>query len=1160
MLNRRYSLLVLICMAMILGVSPTVCRSQETSVRVWEESVSLPTYLIGAPLTTPMFYHGRAYQGAQGHFYPYPVQDKLTYVRENKAYKILYLENKYVKIGVLPEIGGRVFYALDKTDNYKFFYSASVVKPGLVGMLGAWLDGGIEWNVIHHHRPSAYLPVPYKLEENPDGSKTIWIGELEINHRMRWNIGLTLHPDKSYLEAAWRLINETPASNSFLYFANFGVHGNPQYQIMFPPSTELGTYHSKTDFLRWPIADGRFQGVDFTGQDVSWWKTQVEWMSIFAHDCTEDWFGGYDHGKKAGVLYVADHHVSPGKKFWTWGAGEEGQMWDKILTEPADGSVMELMAGSYSDNEPDYSWIQPYEVKTVKQYWYPFQQIGVVKNANLKAAVNLEVNSQNVATIGFQTTAEYHNARVLLEAGDKTLFEEAIAIDPGKPFVKELALPADVSEKNLKVSLFDGKEELISYQPYQRKNPPIPTPAQPPPDPKEIKTNEETYLAGLRLEQFHNPGAEPYPWFEEVLKRDPGDARANTELGILFWKRGMFKEAEERLRVAVARVTHNYTRAREGEPLYYLGLVLKAQGKYDGAYNAFFDATWSYAWNSAGYYALAQLACMRGDFAEALGFLHRSLSTNALNAQALDLKAVVLRKMGRPAEAGKMATAALAVDPLDVWATRELSLARNEQPQLIYFTLDRWNDDVQPYLVKDPDEIKAAVKIADVQPYLEMAVSLANAGLWEEGISVLEEFVNAYPDKSRVYPMAYYWLGYLNEKAGKAQEASHYYDLARQMPADYCFPFRVEEIAVLNQAMENNPSDARAPYYLGNLLDDRQPKEAIKAWERARSLDAKFPMVYRNLADAYAWTEQDYNKAIGSLETAVSLQPLPKFLAELDELYEKAGVSPQKRLEALEKHQQAVNERDDALTREIRLYIELGNYDKALGLLLNGHHYTIWEGGRQYPALASYKDARLLKGRDYMKAGNYKEALKQYQAALEYPESFSEGRPTDGGYAPVIDYFIGTAYQALHNANMAKTYFEKAAALPSKVYDPSFETRGHEPEILYYRACADQKLGRAAEAAQIYDNLITLGQEAIRNSGIERPDYFAKFGERGSKAVREAQGHYILGLGHLGSGKWQEAKAELEQAVKLNVDHLEAKFQLSILADKGEPERAAHLM
>jgi len=808
MWNNKSTLQLPVFAVLILSLSATACRSGGYAVRAWEEEVALPTYLIGEPLTTPMFYHGRAYQGAQGHFYPYPVQDKLTYVRKDKVYKMLYLENRYVKIGVLPEIGGRVFYALDKTNNYKFFYSASAVKPGLVGMLGAWLDGGIEWNIPHHHRPSAYLPVQYKLENNPDGSKTIWVGEMEINHRMRWVVGLTLYPDRSYLEATFRLINQTPASNSFLYFANVGVHANSDYQVIFPPSTEIGTYHSKTEFVRWPIADGRFQGKDFSGQDVSWWKTHVDWISIFAHECTEDYFGGYDHGKKAGVIYIADHNISPGKKFWTWGSGEEGKMWDKLLTEEADGPVMELMAGSYSDNQPDYSWIQPYEVKTVRQYWYPFQQLGIVKNANLKAAVNLEVTPAHIARMGFQSTAEHRDARVTLVAGGKSLFEQAISIDPGRPFLKE---------------------------------------------------------------------------------------------------------------------------------------------------------------------------------------------------------------------AEKAASAALAVDPLDLWARRERAKTGKEEPHPFYFAPDTWND--------------------DVQLYLEMAVAMASAGLWEEGASVLEELAGAYPDKSRINPMVYYWLGYLKEKAGRQQEASRSYELAGKMPSEYCFPFRVESIAVLNQAMEKNPKDARAPYYLGNLLYDRQPAEAIKVWEKARSLDDKFAMVHRNLADAYAWTEGDYRKGIESLEIAVSLQPHPKFLAELDELYEKAGA------------------------------------------------------------------------------------------------------------APVIDYFIGSAYEGLGDAKFARASFEKSAAVPSAAFAASRSSRSYAPEILYYRGCSLRKLGRTAEAGQIFDGLIKSGQEALRSSGTSRPDYFAKFGERESRETQLAQGHYVLALGYLGNGRRQEAKAELEKAIKLNGNHLEAQYHFAALSE-----------
>ncbi len=1110
-----------------LGLLTQGVLAQPPAVKAWEEQVSLPTYEIGAPLTVPQFYHGRAYQGAQKHFYPYPVQDKLTYVRKDESYKMLYLENKYIKIGILPEIGGRLFYALDKTNNYKFLYSASVVKPGLVGMLGAWLDGGIEWNVPHHHRPSVYMPVQYQLADNADGSKTIWVGEMELNHRMRWLIGLTLRPDKSYVEGTFKLINATPVANSFLYFANFGVHASPDYQVIFPPSTEVGTYHAKTDFVRWPIADGDYRGIDFTGQDISWWKNHIQMNSIFAHDCIEDWFGGYDHGKHAGVIYVADHNVSPGKKFWTWGAGEEGQMWDKLLTEPQDGAVMELMAGAYSDNEPDYSWIQPAEVKVVKQYWYPFQNIGVVKNANLKAAMTLEIRAGNTAFIGLQATSEYPHAKVMLSAGNQTIYEENITVAPGQGFTKEIKLPKDVRIESLRLALFDGTDELISYSPYQRKNLPLPMPAQPPPAPSKIKTNEETYLAGLRLEQFFNPAAEPYPWYAEVLKRDPGDEKVNAELGILYWKRGMFKEAEEKLRAAVGRLTHNYTRPKDGEPLYYLALTLKAQGKNEEAYKLFYAATWSYAWSSSSYYELAALACMQRDFPKAIEFLDRSISTNTSNANALDLKATVLLKLGKGAAAAAVAATALALDPLDVWALREQKRSGGGENYRL--------------------ALAAHFDSNDIQPYLETVVRLADAGLWSDGIELLKQVIDAYPDKSAVYPMVYYWLGYLNERAGNEQEAMISYNLASRMPADYCFPFRVESIEVLRRAMAKNPNDARAPYYLGNLVYERQPKEAVRLWETARSLDSGFAMAHRNLADAYAWSEQDFRKAIKSLERAVALDPNPKFLAELDELYEQAGVAPLKRLESLEKHPQAVADRDDSLTRLIRLNIQVGRYGKALDVLQSGHHYTTWEGGRDYSAHSSWEDAQLLSGHEARARKQYKEALKHYEAALEYPESFSEGRPVDGGKAPIINYYIGLVVEALGDAKGAKSFFEKTLAAPPRRFQASEAALAEASSIAYHRGCAALKLGRVEAAAQAFDALIKSGQEEIARKDSGAPDYFAKFGGGESQAVRVAQAHYTLGLGYLGAGKLSAAKAEFERAVQLNVNHLQATYQLASL-------------
>ncbi len=387
-------------------------------VRIAEEPLVIPTYPLGPADPHPMFYMNESYQGAQKRVYPYALQDHLLHDRVERTYTALTLENDFVRLGVLPELGGRWFTATDKTNQYDFIYQQHVIKPALIGMLGAWISGGVEWCAFHHHRNTTFMPVDYTLVDNADGSKTIWFGETERRHRMRWLIGLTLYPDRSYVEATIKFFNRTAQPNSILYWANVAVHVNDDYQVIFPPAVQVATYHSKIDFTNWPIANGVYRGHDYTGKDISWWKNSPVSNSFFAWDRHEDFMGGYDHGRQAGVVHVADHNIVCGAKLWEWGTGPVGRAWDNILTDE-DGPYAELMVGAFSDNQPDYSWIQPHEVKTIKQYWYPVRDIGGFKYANLNGAVNLELRAPEAAFVGFHTTARFRGAQVVVTKGDR---------------------------------------------------------------------------------------------------------------------------------------------------------------------------------------------------------------------------------------------------------------------------------------------------------------------------------------------------------------------------------------------------------------------------------------------------------------------------------------------------------------------------------------------------------------------------------------------------------------------------------------------------------------------------------------------------------------------------------------------------------------------
>jgi tetratricopeptide (TPR) repeat protein len=1062
-------------------------------VRMWEEDTVIPTYLIGDPEPNPIFYFGRQSQGAQGRVYPYPLYDNLTYKKTDKKYRIVYLENEYIRIAVLPEVGGRLFEGLDKTNHYNFIYRQHVIKPALIGLIGAWISGGIEWNIPHHHRATSALPVQYRLEANADGSKTIWVGELEMRSRMRWAVGYTLHPGKAYLDASLRILNRTPVVETMLCFANLAVHANENYQVLFPPGTQYGTYHSKREFTEWPIARGRYNGADFTkGVDVSWYKNHISSNSIFAWNYTDDFFAGYDHGKNAGTMSVADHHIVPGKKLWTWGNGPAGRQWDHILTDD-DGPYIELMVGAYSDNQPDYSWLQPYETKSFHMYWYPFRDIGGVKKANLDAAVNLDA-AGGTATFGFYTTAAHPSATVTLKAGGQVLSEEKVAIGPAKPYTKTVPVPPGTDEHDLRASITVDGRELVAYSPVRIKPEPMPKAVQPFGPPADMETVEELYLAGLRTEQFHAPGQDPLAYWQEALRRDPGDSRVNTVMGINYFKKARFAEAEQFFRKALDRAADRYTTPKDAEATYYLGLTLKAQRRFDEACETLYKATWNMAWRAAAYYETAEIAAMRGDYAPAAGLVDRSLEANAMNLRALTLKAAVLRHLGRGKEALEvLATAHRLTDPLDARLMAERWL------------LTRSATDLQA--------MNAAFKRFPATAE-ETAAEYLHAGLWKDGTDVLAQ-------ASPVSPVTSYYLAYFAAKMGDAAKASEYRAQAARMSPDYVFPFQYEAIDVLRAAIEANGRDARAPYYLGNLLYDWQPEAAQRYWEQSEALDGSFAIVHRNLALAYLHGSGGTERAIGELEKAVALErKYPLHFKELDELFEATAVDPAKRLALLEQNHRVVAQRDDSLAREISLKVALGRYDEAI-TLLTGHRFAVWEGTNLNVA-DDWANAHLLRGREHLAAKQYGEALTDFETAVRIPDNLPSAGRGGAGHAAEAAYWMGMALEGAGSAEKAKEAFTRASA--------GGESRGgrggrggmfFDPAQSFYRGLALKKLGRGDEAKTIFEGLL---RTSAAGAGANRN--------------RLLMAHYAAGLGNLGVGRTDEAKRELQAALAIDPAHV----------------------
>ncbi|MDX9866771.1 MAG: DUF5107 domain-containing protein [Kiritimatiellia bacterium] len=1076
-------------------------------VRVEEATVTLPTYPPGPYDKNPIFYTGRVYQGAQGRVYPYPLQDTLRDEKVDRTYTALRLENEYLEMTLLPEIGGRLFTFTDKNTGFDIFYRQSVIKPALIGMLGAWTSGGVEWNFPHHHRATTFMPVDYATVKNADGGKTVWIGETEIRHRMKWSIGLSMKPGRAVLEADCRFMNLQPFIESMLYWANVSVHCGTNYQVIFPPSCRIGMDHHKDFFTPFPMGrpDVTVDGI----ADLSWWKNfTADHRSIFAVDPDNAFLAGYDHGIGMGTAHVGNRHVLVGKKFFLWGNNPGGFVWDKVLTD-TDGPYLELMVGAYSDNQPDYSWISPYETRRCKQFWYPIKKIGGVTCANLDAAMNLQRLAPDKVLLGFNTTARVRRAKVTLQHGRET-FSEIIDIGPDTPWVSTLPVNPSLADRELTGILTapDGRE-LVRYTPVPDVQPPLPETVENPRPPAGYKTVEELYLAGLRLEQFHNGIVDPIPYYEEALRRDPDDLRVNLALGIRRAREAKYEEAERLLRRAVARATRNHTRARDAEPHYYLGVVLAARGKQDEAENEFWKAVWRDGFQRAGHMELAKLACRKGDYTEALERIDSALEVASASSKAHTLRGHILRKLGRRREAEAAFDQARKHDPLDYWSVTERCFLHNRGSRALATA-----------------DLRRGYRL---QELLEVVTDYGNLGAFEEAIELLAQAEEAKGPYAS--PLLKYYAGYYRLRQGNSGVARALFALAAQMPVDLCFPFRHEELAMLEQAAGLCPSDANTWYYLGNLTYYLEQRErGIDAWERAVALQPAHGLALRNLGFAYSRIPEKHGRAVTCYQAAVQADPQNVApVLELDKLQEKRGARATDRLAFLESRMGTVQRSDPAMLRLAYLYNETGQFDKALAILTT-RRFHVWEGAAALHQ--PFVDACLLRGLAQLEAGKAAAALMDFKAANTYPENLQAGRPGDAGQAPKVHYYMAQAYRELGQPVQAEAELRRA-----------LEGRVADGEMNYYRILALRGVGgkperEAAQAAGL--------RKAITE--LEKPleTYaYAKFGGENTPAERvthrAAVAAYLKGLLALAENRPEEAKACFGQALKERPDLLWAR-------------------
>lgn len=1077
-------------------------------VKVWKEIVTIPTYEIGKPEKYPIFLEKRVYQGSSGAVYPHPVIEHISDEKIDKEWEVVFIENDYLKIMVLPALGGRVQMAYDKVRQRHFVYYNHVIKPALVGLTGPWISGGIEFNWPQHHRPSTYDPVDFRIEENSDGSKTIWVSELERMFRTKGMAGFTLYPDKAYLEIKVQLYNRTPHPQTFLWWANPAVKVNDHYQSVFPPDVNAVFDHGKRAVTEFPIAKGEYYKVDYApGTDISRYKNIPVPTSYMAIQSEYDFVGGYENDSKGGLLHIADHNVSPGKKQWTWGNGDFGQAWDRNLTDD-DGPYIELMCGVHTDNQPDFSWLHPYEEKSFKQYFMPYYNVGVVKNATKEALINLDV-TKGIAHIKVHVTSSYKQSLIVLKANEKTYLNERQDLDPTSSFETSIAVDEkDISD--LKLSVFDQNDvELVSWTKDNSNEKPTPEAAKAAKQPHEIDSTEQLFLRGLHLEQYRHATYNATDYYLEALKREPGDVRNNNAMGSWYLKRGRFELSLQYFDKAIETLTERNPNPYDGEPYFNRGLALRMLGRMEEAYSAFFKACWNSAWQDAGYFNLAQIDCSKGNYVKALELVDKSLIKNWHNHKARHLKTILLHKLGKTTDALKLIEESLAIDSFNFGLLYEKYLITQKQSHLEQFkTLIRGN----------------------VHNYIEYSFDYAQAGMFDAAAELLNDVT---VDTASTYPMGYYFKAWYMEQLGDTKTASSLYKRAETMPPDYCFPNRIEEIIVLQAALKVNPSDAKANYYLGNYwYATRQYDQAKVCWEASVKQDRTFSISQRNLALLYYNKEGNKEIAKEVLENAFRLdQHDSRIFMELDQLYKKLNIPVKDRLILLEKHETLTNHRDDLSLEHITLLNALGRHEEALKLIQNRHFHP-WEGGEGKVPI-QYVSACIEIAKVQIELANFQQAIQYLKNAQVYPDNLGEGK-LFGVQENDLFFWLGVAYDGLKDDKKASEYWNKAAVGLSDP-SPAMFYNDQQPDKIFYQGLALLKLGRDHEAQMRFKKLIRFGEQHMNDA--VRIDYFAVslpdllIWEEDIQLRNKMHCYYLIGLGSLGLHKPKEAIQSFDMAL-----------------------------
>ena len=1058
------------------------------TVKCEVKKLIIPTYPEPAAEDLPMFAENRVHQRTSGNPYPNKVVLKVNREeKQDKEYDVVVLENEYLKIEILPEIGGRIYSALDKTTGYDFFYKQHVIKPALIGVLGSWVSGGVEFNWPFHHRASGFMPCDYRLETLPDGTAVCHLSEHDPIDRMKGMVSIVLRAGEKRFETRMRLYNRTDTAKSFLWWENAAVPVHEKYQIFFPQDVRYVNFHYLKSRITYPVAgDGIFNGIPMNEpRDISYHKNTVPATSYFASASDYDFFGGYDHAKECGVVHIGDHHLSPGKKMFTWGYCQLAKSWENALTD-TDGQYAELMAGSYSDNQPNFSWLEPYETKEFSQYWYPISKVGTPTFANLDIAFKID---RKKGVLRVQSTAAHKNAEISVTDNGRAVFKTACDLSPEvcEEF-KISSLPEYVT-----VCVSAKGETLAVYEEKNFDKFNMPDVIEDMPIAANMNSAEELYLAGLHIAQYRDPAVWPDSYFKQALQRDVNHIPSLVEMAKFEYGRYAFSDAKDYAERAVKNACLFNERVKSGEVYYVYAQILEALGEYKKAYDYYYKAAWAADSVAKSMTRIAMLDIRNKDYKAAIKHADTALDYGRKNSLAKTARVIAMKALRL--DTAEMINEELTADPLNH-----------------YMRYMSGNGDF--YSIMDSNPLETC---------LDIAFDFDAMGLYKENVALLSGLLESRPETAQ--PMLFYALGYYKYLCGENGEEE--YKKGAEAEVGKTYPVRKEEMRIL-EAVIARTGDSKAKMLLGCLLyNKRHYEKAAALWEECGDSTS-----IRNLAVAYFSHLDRKDEALSLMKKAIALSPdSEQLIYETVVLMDKLGVPAKEKIELLTSYKIT---RDDCFTELAKAYNQVLQPEKAIDTLMS-HSFVPCEGG-EHAIADQYLFAHLVIGRNALGSGNISEALEIFRRGQILPRSLGAGIWNHCKLVP-LKYFEAVCLEIMGERVKADEIFTYIATIGIEYF-----SNMHLKELPYYQACAWKHLGEEIKAQRTITKYRRewSGIDKIRDNGFfGTTPFFISFTDD-PKRLRRALHCYLNALIAEFTGESDKATSLIKESYSLNNENLSA--------------------